>query len=612
MPIPLKWAVGQTVSGSDWNTNRLWKGPDYIIFKDGSLYYRWAQRSDLDDASGSNINALIATAIAGLGAGLIYIKDFNIGGYTGSYDTEVTVIFENSGSIAIHGNPYISGSTLMSGSLSVVGNITGSSIIASRGLTKSASYVIYSSSGYYWGENGLTGNVDYGGSENVGGATGTNLSSVFQKVLDHISGSGGGKVFLNLEGTHSLTVPINLKVPANGLVVEGLGYDTIFDNDTTTGLGCLFHDTGNTALRSGLVLRNFAITGYGSVNACIYLADLVNCHLEQLYLRSAGKGIGGDVNAHGLHLKNFMSSNIVNCELSYNDGWGAYLENATLPSNAVSFFGGRYNENTLGGIYNLQGVGNAFHSVVVEANTGVGLQLTGTRANNVFGGYFENNATADIQVNQDGTSYGEATNIYSPYTTLSPKGVILGAGVKYSRIIGDFFTNGIQLDATAQLNKVETKNTVTDNNTDLVTYINWIWNLYDPTAANRGWKNGPFRLSCYDATASITTRDSAGIELDGKRWTGAASSDESSKIYKKMLSTTENDDCISIENDVGQEILRLYNAAHATKPAYIDCLSHVIKDPNNEVDATLSGTAKLIKIDIGGTPYYFKVYPTKT
>lgn len=28
-------------------------------------------------------------------------------------------------------------------------------------------------------------------------------------------------------------------------------------------------------------------------------------------------------------------------------------------------------------------------------------------------------------------------------------------------------------------------------------------------------------------------------------------------------------------------------------------------------DATLSGTPIIIKVDIGGTPYYFKAYPTK-
>lgn len=44
----------------------------------------------------------------------------------------------------------------------------------------------------------------------------------------------------------------------------------------------------------------------------------------------------------------------------------------------------------------------------------------------------------------------------------------------------------------------------------------------------------------------------------------------------------------------------------------IDFLDHYIANPKNHADATLSGTPKVVEIDIGGTPYYFKVYPTKT
>ena len=35
-------------------------------------------------------------------------------------------------------------------------------------------------------------------------------------------------------------------------------------------------------------------------------------------------------------------------------------------------------------------------------------------------------------------------------------------------------------------------------------------------------------------------------------------------------------------------------------------------NPYNQPDATLSGTPKLIEIDLGGSFYYFKAYPTKT
>jgi hypothetical protein len=39
--------------------------------------------------------------------------------------------------------------------------------------------------------------------------------------------------------------------------------------------------------------------------------------------------------------------------------------------------------------------------------------------------------------------------------------------------------------------------------------------------------------------------------------------------------------------------------------------TNIIKNPKNHVNSALSGTQKLVEIDIGGTSYYFKVYPTK-
>ncbi len=44
----------------------------------------------------------------------------------------------------------------------------------------------------------------------------------------------------------------------------------------------------------------------------------------------------------------------------------------------------------------------------------------------------------------------------------------------------------------------------------------------------------------------------------------------------------------------------------------IDVKNLPIKNIKNHADATLSGTPKIIEFLIGATPYYFKVYPTKT
>jgi uncharacterized protein YejL (UPF0352 family) len=43
----------------------------------------------------------------------------------------------------------------------------------------------------------------------------------------------------------------------------------------------------------------------------------------------------------------------------------------------------------------------------------------------------------------------------------------------------------------------------------------------------------------------------------------------------------------------------------------LDLKNLPIKDIKNHVASALSGTKKLVEIDIGGTPYYYEVYPTK-
>lgn len=44
---------------------------------------------------------------------------------------------------------------------------------------------------------------------------------------------------------------------------------------------------------------------------------------------------------------------------------------------------------------------------------------------------------------------------------------------------------------------------------------------------------------------------------------------------------------------------------------YFNMKDKPIKDMKNHVASALSGTKKVVEIDIGGTPYYFEVHPTK-
>lgn len=63
--------------------------------------------------------------------------------------------------------------------------------------------------------------------------------------------------------------------------------------------------------------------------------------------------------------------------------------------------------------------------------------------------------------------------------------------------------------------------------------------------------------------------------------------------------TTKHNDLVGLQGGAGSEFYHLTSAEYAT----------IVR--TTYADATLSGTPIIIRIDIGGTPYYFKAYPTK-
>jgi hypothetical protein len=90
------------------------------------------------------------------------------------------------------------------------------------------------------------------------------------------------------------------------------------------------------------------------------------------------------------------------------------------------------------------------------------------------------------------------------------------------------------------------------------------------------------------------------------------------------LDTLDSDDATLFirarDNGVGLvEVARLQGAADPTfdlksgrLTGALDCNGQLLKDPKNYADATLSGTPIIVAIDIGGSEYYTKFYPTKT
>lgn len=416
---------------------------------------------------------------------------------------------------------------------------------------------------------------------------------VLEKEIDAVIGTGGdypagsgglqdaiddyastGAHFLMTREAHSLTSPVDLKLTnMDGLVIDGQGWGTVFEVDFNSGsdTGGLFFDGGDalaTPCEKPLVLRNFAMSGYGSKNACVYLRKLMKFRLEHLQLRTAGGGLGVWTNAHGLHLKDCITSNVIQCYMEGNEEWGVYMEPSGVANswgcNAVNFHGGRAQSNTLGGIYNEDGTGNSFDgSLVIEGNSGVGLHLLGTKNNVVDGTYHESNIGADIRVDGNPPAANQSgTLILNSTCETVTRAVILGGDASYCRVMGNYFRYGVELEAGASLNYIDTRNDVIDNSGNTL-------NMVFQSTKDGSYKGlSPFRFNPYDATAGTTTQSSPFLEFVAKYWTGAASVGYSAHIRHVMASAAANDDYFDFMNDAS--LLRLYNDAHATKPGWVE------------------------------------------
>ena len=238
----------------------------------------------------------------------------------------------------------ITGSTLVSGSdfrgptatitnlyvmnVSGSGNISGSTIIASQGLTKPASYVIYSGSflgGPYFAENGSTGKVIYSGS---------NPTTVINNTINDLT-SGSIIVF---KDSLNLTSPINPKgnsyiiLDGNNVCITYVGLSaTIFAEDCTY-----------------TTIKNFNIYASGSDSLAygIWLHDCSYCNVENNIvdnIPSAGIWIQSTSNiVNGIHV---LNNRVTTCGLGGISGFGIGF-NDNSGSGGYNLIQGNYVENT--------------------------------------------------------------------------------------------------------------------------------------------------------------------------------------------------------------------------------------------------------------------------
>jgi len=90
MPIPIKWSSGEKVSGSEWNSARLHRTTSYVIFKEGTTYYAYAQNSGSGDYSGSDASTVIQAALDALTSGRTWKEKIVLKGDFG-LSTRITI-----------------------------------------------------------------------------------------------------------------------------------------------------------------------------------------------------------------------------------------------------------------------------------------------------------------------------------------------------------------------------------------------------------------------------------------------------------------------------------------------------------------------------------------
>ena len=170
--------------------------PDWIIYS-GSNNTFYAKQATTGKEIYSGSYAAIKNSVTGSLSGSIFdntlnrFEGYQSGGILQSFWNLTGSTFSGStGNITT-----VNSTNIYTTNLSGSGNISGSTIVASQGLRKGFSYIVYSGSGLggpYFAENGNTGKVEY---------TGSDLSTVLQYANNSIITSGGSGS-IHISGGH--------------------------------------------------------------------------------------------------------------------------------------------------------------------------------------------------------------------------------------------------------------------------------------------------------------------------------------------------------------------------------------------------------------------------
>lgn len=146
-------------------------------------------------------------------------------------------------------------------SVFIIGCLVGATIAQSGAITITPesfsgdySYLIETDGTYVWAKDGKTGQVVFGGVNNVGGVSGTNASAVIQSAINALP--NGGKIFIKA-GTYLLSN--QLYIEKDNIALEGEGASTVL-KQTTAGKHGLVINSEN-VFRQRIRIANLVLDG---------------------------------------------------------------------------------------------------------------------------------------------------------------------------------------------------------------------------------------------------------------------------------------------------------------------------------------------------------------
>lgn len=268
-----------------------------------------------------------------------------------------------------------------------------------------ASYIIYKDTTNVYAVNGITGNVDW---------SGTDASTIIQNAYSAAYGKGGGTLFIK-RGTYNINTTINLQKNVN---IIGEGYGTNLTNHSAgpifqflsgindplytviekmtfmgggTGTGPAIQGRpvlsgGGYSTTSYLDLRDLVIDGMGS-HGLYFPSRFALSSFDNLKVFSnAGDGIRFDYDVVKVHM--------IGMNVSGNSGNGMYYNNGS--GNFINLE--QYSTNSNHGMYILNDTKSQINIMYTEINgSGYGLYMVGGSGSqinlmNISDGYYINPA----------------------------------------------------------------------------------------------------------------------------------------------------------------------------------------------------------------------------